>query len=175
MILYQKDDITVQRENGVLRLWIGAVCQGQSHDNNRYKPVSCYMTEIQKRIVNPKSILFIGLGAGILPSYYHKRGVKVEVIEPRADVCAVARDFFKFRHKEILVYMGYAEDMLQYTGKYDYIVLDAHDGFEQPMAVYCQAFQKELQAHLNEGGELVINTIKQGCNVITSVTATSQV
>lgn len=167
-ILFRNEDMVVEYSDGVRRMWIKKVCQGQV-SNTSLTPVSAYMIKIMSAIKDPKSILFVGLGAGILPTYYHKKGVEVEVIEPRIDVIHAAKTYFRFPAKDIMTYLGLAENMIEFTGKYDHIVLDAYDGDVAPPGIYNDEFMKVLKTHLNPGGSVVINVLDEGKNVVYEV------
>ena len=169
MILYHNNkDLAVEVKNGVRRLWMGDNCQGQTSNTQPLSPVSDYMKSLVPMIGKPNSVLFIGLGAGILPSKYAKMGSSVTVVEPREDVLAIATKYFKFPTKKATVILGYAEDWVIRLGMFDRIVIDAHDGFEHPPKVYNDEFYSECLKHLNEGGQLLINLIEGGTNKIIS-------
>lgn len=165
MLLYHKDDLAVQVENGVRRLWLGDVCQGQCSNTKFYEPVSLYAKEIMAKVGKPRTALVIGLGAGILPHALHKKGVDVTVIEPREDIIDVSRRFFKLP-KAVKVVIGLAQDKVKDMGRFDLIINDAHDGVEQPKELYCDGFLLELINHLSEDGVVLTNLIQDGKNNI---------
>ena len=165
--LLNENDLRVIRNDGVLLFWMGGTCQGRTDAMKPWAPVSSYMRAMCKEIPKEaKTFLFIGLGAGSMPTKYVKMGKDVVVVEPRKDVFDVAVKYFKFPHKKATVFLGTGEQIVPNLSMFDVIVIDAHTGESHPKEIYCQTFYDECRKHLNQGGMILVNEIVQGENKI---------
>jgi spermidine synthase len=106
---------------------------------------------------NPKRILIIGLGPGVMASALGKAGITVETVEIDPAVVRAARDYFAFEGDAVVAdgrrYLQRADTT------WDIIFVDAFAGGSPPWQLYTtEAF--ELYAdHLNPGGVVVLNFI----------------
>lgn len=165
--LYDKEGVVVTVDAGVRHLWVNGFCQGRANEGNRHKPVSPFMWDIIKLIDRkPKKILFIGCGAGILPSYFMDMGSKVTIIEPFQHILWVAHTFFNLS-LNVIPLIGYWHDHSLHLDTYDCIVLDAYIGGEHGVGLYNEDFYAEAMAHLNPQGLLIINDVQDGKNIVT--------
>ena len=106
-----------------------------------------------------KSCLVMGLGAGIIPLWYEKLGIRTDVVDISPQVFAVAEKYFGFHASGELV----AEDARFFLNrsrkKYDYIILDVFNGDVLPEHVLSLEAFEMISRHLNDGGVLGINVV----------------
>lgn len=120
-----------------------------------------YFLELLPYLTHPegKSCLVIGLGAGIVPLWYEKNGIRTDVVEINPEVVRVARDFFKFGVSGN-VYVQDARYFLENTeNSYDFMILDVFNGDTTPAHLLSREAVHALKEHLNPKGILAINLI----------------
>jgi spermidine synthase len=111
--------------------------------------------------LNPrgKSCLVMGLGAGIIPLWYEKLGIRTDVVDISPQIFAVAEKYFGFHANGELA----AEDarffLNRARGKYDYIILDVFNGDVLPEHVLSREAFEMISRRLNSGGILGINIV----------------
>lgn len=105
--------------------------------------------------------LVVGVGAGLMPLWFEKEGVTVDLVDIDPHVVRAAEDWFG------LVVSGkiFIEDARYYlrrtSERYDYVILDVFSGESTPGHVLSlEAFQL-AQQRMKPGGVLTINVI--GC------------
>jgi spermidine synthase len=118
-----------------------------------------YFLQFIPRAINPggKECLVIGLGAGMVPMWYERQGVRTDVVDIDPLVFDVARRFFAFnvRGESIVEDARY---FLNRTGKrYDYIILDVFNGDNTPFHVLSKEALMTVKQRLAPGGVLGIN------------------
>lgn len=118
-----------------------------------------YFLQFIPRIINPggKECLVIGLGAGVVPMWFEKQGVRTDVVDIDPLVFDVARRFFSFNvsGKSIVEDARY---FLNSTAKrYDYIILDVFNGDNTPFHVLSKEALTTVRQRLAPGGVLGIN------------------
>jgi spermidine synthase len=105
--------------------------------------------------------LVVGAGAGLMPLWFEKEGVAVDVVDIDPHVVRAAEDWFGLAVSgEIFV-----EDARYYlrrtSERYDYVILDVFSGESTPAHVLSlEAFHLAHQ-RMNSGGVLAINVV--GC------------
>ena len=85
-----------------------------------------YLLQFLPRAVNPRGerCLVLGLGAGIVPTWYERQGVVTDVVDIDANVVELARRHFAFQGRGE-VHLGDARYYLSTLPRsYDYIVMD---------------------------------------------------
>ncbi len=118
-----------------------------------------YFLQFIPRAINPggKECLVIGLGAGVIPMWYERQGVRTDVVDIDPLVFDVARRFFAFNVSGESI----AEDaryFLNRTGKrYDYIILDVFNGDNTPYHVLSKEALMTVRQRMAPGGVLGIN------------------
>jgi len=118
-----------------------------------------YFLQFIPRAINPKGkeCLVIGLGAGVIPMWYEKQGVRADVVDIDPEVFDVARRFFSFNisGKSIVEDARY---FLNTPGKqYDYVILDVFNGDNTPYHLLSREALITLKQRLTPGGILGIN------------------
>lgn len=111
----------------------------------------------------PKSVLFIGLGAGSMPRYFNRYypGVESDAVEIDPDMAEVAKKYFYFRENERMkAHVGDGRVFIKRTQKkYDIIFLDAYQSGDIPFHLTTLEFLKEVKGKLKEGGIVVSNIL----------------
>jgi spermidine synthase len=141
---------------------IDGLTQGRMDLNNKL-PVSSYIYFMQllPYALNPsgKSCLVVGLGAGLVPMWYEKQGIKTDVIEIDPYVLAAAQQYFGFRTSGE-VFLDDARYHLNNSKKqYDYVVLDVFNGDTTPGHVLSLEALQVVQKRMSSKGVLAVNLI----------------
>ena len=109
----------------------------------------------------PRRVLFLGMGAGLLPRFLAARypAAATDVVEIDPEVPPVARRWFGFRDGPgTRVHVADAADFVR-SGrtKWDLVVLDALFGPEVPDHLSRDPFLRDLRRRIAPGGALVAN------------------
>jgi len=116
----------------------------------------------------PGDVLFVGLGAGVMPRYFNKYypNANVDAVEIDPVMVDVAKKFFYFQENANL--KVHTLDGRVYikrtTNKYDMIFLDAYRGENIPFHLTTVEFLRELKGKLKEGGVVVSNVLSKSNN-----------
>ena len=103
--------------------------------------------------------LMIGLGMGVIPSWFERQGVRCDVVDINPSVVSVAREFFDF-HISGEVVVEDARYFLNATDRrYDYIVLDVFSGDITPAHLLSVEALSLMRERLRPGGVLAVNLI----------------
>lgn len=106
-----------------------------------------------------KNCLVIGLGAGLVPSWYEQQGVRCDVVDIDEQVVKLARKHFNFSVSGKV----YAEDgryfVTSTTNRYDYVILDVFNGEMTPAHLLSQEALAMMKERLTDKGVLAINLI----------------
>ncbi|MEN9676474.1 MAG: hypothetical protein RIS76_2370 [Verrucomicrobiota bacterium] len=109
-------------------------------------------------VENPRSVLCIGLGVGIVPSLFAREGVRVDVVEINPAVVPVAQKFFDLDVSRMNLTFGDGRQFLnRCTNHYDAVVLDAFLGDSSPAHLMTLEAFDSMRRVLNPEGVLVIN------------------
>jgi spermidine synthase len=101
--------------------------------------------------------LVVGLGAGIVPTWYHRRGVPTDVVDINPRVVALAGEYFGWRPSG-LVAVEDARYFLERSGaSYDYILLDVFNGDTTPAHLISRESFALIRSRLAPGGVLALN------------------
>ncbi len=110
---------------------------------------------------HPKSALFVGLGAGAMPRYFHRYypDAAVDVAEIDPDILDVAKKFFSFNETpRMKVHLHDGRIFIKRAkGKYDIIFLDAYQNDYIPFHLTTAEFLREIKKKLHDGGVVVSN------------------
>ena len=138
-----------------------------------------YLMQFLPYALNPggKNCLVVGLGAGIVPSWYAAQGIQTEVVDIDPKVAGLAQQYFGF-DKNIAVHVEDARYFLnRSTQRYDYVVLDVFNGDTTPGHVLSLEALQLLKARMTPNGVLAINlmgTLGERSFVTASVIKTVQ-
>lgn len=153
----------------------GAIDLGSGQSVYEYS----YLMQFLPYALNPggKNCLVIGLGTGIVPSWYAAQGIHTEVVDIDPNVVSLAQKYFGF-DPNITVHVEDARYFLnRSTQRYDYVVLDVFNGDTTPGHVLSLEAMRLLKARMTPGGVLAINligTLGEGSFMTASVVKTVQ-
>lgn len=143
-------------------LVIDGLVQGGVDMNNRLPIYEyLYFMEFLPYSLNPagKDCLVIGLGAGIIPMWYEKMGIKTDVVDIDPDVVAAAKRYFGFRTSGDVI-LSDARYYLNTPGKaYDFIILDVFNGDTTPGHILSIEALRVVKKRMAPEGILAINLI----------------
>jgi spermidine synthase len=109
----------------------------------------------------PKQVLFIGLGAGSMPRYFHRYypNVQIDIVEIDQDIHYVAKKYFHFKEKENMkTYIADGRVFIKRAQKkYDMIFLDAYQGDYIPFHLTTVEFLQEVKHLLKDDGIVIAN------------------
>jgi spermidine synthase len=116
----------------------------------------------------PEDVLFVGLGAGVMPRYFNKHypDAIVDAVEIDPEMFEVAKKYFYFQEKpNMKVHIQDGRIYLKRTrNKYDMIFLDAYRGEHIPFHLTTVEFLREIKKKLKEGGVVVANILSSSNN-----------
>lgn len=118
-----------------------------------------YFLELLPRALLPegRSCLVIGLGAGLVPRWYERQGVRTDVVDINPDVVQAARQHFGYQAAGD-VRLGDARQVLAEPGpRYDYVVLDVFTGDTTPGHLLSLEALRLAAGRLAPGGVLALN------------------
>jgi len=111
----------------------------------------------------PEEVLFVGLGAGVMPRYFNRYypDASVDSVEIDPEMFEVAKKYFLFRESaNTKVHIQDGRIFLKRTKKkYDMIFLDAYRGEHIPFHLTTVEFLREIKKKLKEGGVVVSNIL----------------
>lgn len=117
---------------------------------------------------DPTDVLFVGMGAGIMPRYFLKYypDAMVDNIEIDPDMVAIAREYFNFQEKENMkVHVRDGRVFVKRSSqKYDIIFLDAYQGEHIPFHLTTVEFLREVKKRLKDGGVVASNILAENKN-----------
>lgn len=112
---------------------------------------------------DPADVLFIGLGAGSMPRFFHRHfpTVSTEVAEIDPDIVDVAKKYFHFREDDTLKVHAVDGRMFvkRAKKKYDVVFLDAYQNDYIPFHLTTKEFLNEVKKKLKDGGIVVSNIV----------------
>jgi len=138
-----------------------------------------YLLQFMPYAINPDgtNCLVIGLGAGLVPSWYYKQGVNTEVVDIDPEVIRIARNYFSF-DPTIPVHVEDARYFLSNsTKRYDYLILDVYSGDTTPGHLLSIESMKLVKERLAPKGVVGINlggSVKRQALMTASVVKTLQ-
>ena len=114
---------------------------------------------------DPKEVLFVGLGAGSMPRYFHKHypNADTDIVEIDEDIVSVAAKYFYFiPNGKMKVFVDDGRLFIKRTQKkYDIIFLDAYQNDYIPFHLTTLEFLKEVKSKLNGDGVVVSNILSE--------------
>jgi spermidine synthase len=178
-LAYQRNSlyhrIFVYRYGSVMTLQFGTrsplVIQSQADLANMRRHVHEYTTLAFCGLLykpEPKKLLVLGLGGGVIPREMHHYfpELEVDVVEIDPEIPPVAERFFGFRtDKRLRVHVAdgrmYIKKQLRAepVPKYDLIILDAFNSDYIPFHLMTKEFLEEVRDVLAEDGVVVANVI----------------
>jgi MFS family permease len=112
-------------------------------------------------LLNPgtTTALVIGLGAGLVPASFEKRGIKTDVVDINPGIEPLARRYFNYAPANPTIIADGRQFITNSDKRYDIILLDAFNGDGTPGYLLSREFMDMIREHLNPGGLLAINLI----------------
>jgi spermidine synthase len=112
----------------------------------------------------PKRILVIGLGGGGSARDYAERLPNAEVVAVELDpgVARVAREQFGLPASVVVHEEDARAFLARDASRYDLVVVDAFQFPYVPFQLTTQEFYRQVAAHLNEGGAVMVNVGRKG-------------
>lgn len=120
-----------------------------------------YLLELIPYGINPngKNALVVGLGGGLVPRWYEKKGIKTDIVEIDEDVLRLAEEYFNFA----ITGKKFIEDARQFflreEKKYDYIVMDAFGGETTPSHLLSLEACQLMKSRMTQDAVLSLNVI----------------
>ena len=181
MLIYSKDSlynrILVYEEGFVRTLRLGAGPGARKQSSIDVKDLTRHLLEYTQLTFaglllnkNPRRVLIIGLGGGVIPREMHRYfpEAEIDVAEIDSEVVEVAKRFFFFRPDERLrVYISDGRVFVrrQATRKpapaYDMVILDAFSNEYVPFHMATREFLQEVTAILHPKGVVVANVFRK--------------
>jgi spermidine synthase len=106
-----------------------------------------------------RTCLTIGLGAGVIPAWFEKQGVRSDVIEISPEIARIARDHFGLRLAGELIVGDARAELAALPRSYDFVILDVFAGESTPGHVLTSEALRLVKSHLNPGGVAGVNLI----------------
>jgi spermidine synthase len=108
-------------------------------------------------VAQPRRVLVIGLGAGLIGPPLEAAGAVVDMVEIDPEVVRLAREYFGFTGEAVV---ADGRRYLQRSDKqWDVIMVDAYLGSSPPWQLYTKEAFALYRQHLAPGGAVVINFI----------------
>ena len=120
-----------------------------------------YYMQFIPYMLHPKGTdcLVIGLGAGLVPSWYEQQGISCDIVDIDDKVVELARQYFNFKTTGDI----YAEDgryfLASSNKQYDYIILDVFNGDITPAHLLSKEALALQRLRLKPQGILAVNLI----------------
>ena len=114
----------------------------------------------------PRRVLFIGLGAGIIPRFIRKHfpATIIDVIEIDGEIPGIAEQYFAFKKDDNTnITIGDGRDFINRNKvKYDIIFIDAYSAENIPFQLTTEEFYRRILASLTPGGMMTANIANLG-------------
>jgi spermidine synthase len=153
----------VERSNGGCRFYLNDGLVQNTYDPGRGCSVSHFTYALsglaRAYTTNINDVLCIGLGVGIVPTEFARRGARVDVVEINPEVVPVAVRFFDLQTNQLNLTLDDARHFLNRCRKqYDTVILDAFLGDSSPSHLLTREAFTSMRRVLRPGGTLVINS-----------------
>jgi len=122
-----------------------------------YYPYVQQLCEVAYRVKDPQSILVLGLGGGVMPSWF-KQNTKctdIDVVDINPELESIARTYFQMPESINVIIDDAFEWIHKGDKQYDIIILDL--GTDQTQFTYTDKFYEGLSNRLTETGMVSIN------------------
>jgi spermidine synthase len=152
----------VDRRDGV-RYYLNDLLVQNTYDPRTRQSASAFTYMLERMALasttNISSVLCIGMGVGIVPMEFARRGARVEVVEINPAIIPVAANYFGFEPGKVTLHVGDGRQFLKRcTRQYDAVVLDAFLGDSSPSHLMTREAFAEINRVLAPGGVLTINS-----------------
>ena len=117
------------------------------------------LCDVSNHVKDPQSILVLGLGGGVIPSYFKEntKCTDIDVVDINPELKSIAHEYFHMPEEGINVIIDDAFQWIHTNDAktYDIIILDL--GMDNPEYTYDNKFYKGIQNKLTPRGILAIN------------------
>ncbi len=105
--------------------------------------------------------LAIGLGAGVVPTWFEERGVRCDVIEIDPEIVRLAREQFAFHASGVIHVEDARASLARLDGQWDYVLLDVFGGDTTPGHLLSREALALVEPRLAPGAVLAANLITE--------------
>ncbi len=149
--------------DGGCRFYLNDGLTQNTYDPERKLSVShftCALSGLARAYTtNINDVLCIGLGVGIVPMEFARRGARVDVVEINPAIVPVAVRFFDLQTNQLDLTLDDGRHFLNRCRKqYDTVILDAFLGDSSPSHLLTREAFASIRRALRPGGTLVINS-----------------
>jgi len=153
----------LEQRDGSCRYYLDDFLFQNTYDPARKQSRSCFTYMLsglaRASVSNINDVLCIGLGVGIVPMDFARRGARVDVVEINPAVAPVAARFFDFQRGKINLTIDDGRHFLNRCRQhYDAVILDAFLGDSSPSHLMTSEAFQSMRRVLRPGGALVINS-----------------
>jgi spermidine synthase len=114
----------------------------------------------------PRRVLFVGLGAGIIPRFIRKHfpATTIDIIEIDGEIPGIAEQYFAFKKDDKTnITIGDGRDFINRNKlQYDIIFIDAYNAENIPFQLTTEEFYRKIRAALTPGGLMTANIANLG-------------
>jgi spermidine synthase len=166
----------LDRRDGLGRFYLNDNLIQNTYDTERKQSESAFTYLLsglaRAYTTNINDVLCIGLGVGIVPMDFARRGARVDVVEINPAVMAVGQRFFDLQPEKLHITIDDARHFLnRCRSKYDVVILDAFLGDSSPSHLLTREAFASIRRVLRPGGTLSINSfgnLEAGQNFFTA-------
>jgi spermidine synthase len=166
----------LDRRDGLGRFYLNDNLIQNTYDTERKQSESAFTYLLsglaRAYTTNINDVLCIGLGVGIVPMDFARRGARVDVVEINPAVMAVGQRFFDLQPEKLHITIDDARHFLnRCRSKYDAVILDAFLGDSSPSHLLTREAFASIRRVLRPGGTLSINSfgnLEAGQNFFTA-------
>jgi spermidine synthase len=176
-VLFEKQTryflVTVEEDSKGLRHMVfnpNKGSQGIWNPNSPDELISnyCRFTSLFLPAINhpPKRVLFIGLGAGIVPRFLRKQFPEtvIDIVEIDGDIPDIAEKYFGLKKDDRMnISIGDGRDFINRTKeKYDIVFIDAYTATNIPFQLTTEEFYRKVHDALAPSGIMTANIANLG-------------
>ena len=114
----------------------------------------------------PRRVLFVGLGAGVMPRFIRKHfpATIIDIVEIDDAIPGIAEQYFGFKKDDrINIAIGDGRDFINRNKvKYDIIFIDAYNAENIPFQLTTEEFYRKIRESLTPGGIMTANVANLG-------------
>lgn len=150
--------------DGKYRSYLNDLLVQNQYDATTHQSINAFTYVLQRLahayVANPRRVLCIGMGVGVVPMAFAAEGAQVDVVEINPAVVPLATRYFDFRAERVSLSIDDGRHALRtaQAGTYDAVILDAFLGESSPAHLMTREAFEDVARVLAPGGALVINS-----------------